>query len=227
MTRRVVENRQEYADWHGYDFQFIDMSKMFFPGHAVWKKIAAIKQSFMDHPQAEWVWWLDVDAILMTSHVPLSTHLLHPSAMAKKLESRDNMKDVKAEDVNLLYGADGNGLNAGSLFFRRSNWTDTLFDTWTTPEVMLKFSDGYREQDALSHLINTREEIGNRTGMIDLRELNSYTRGTDNIAWQANDLAVHFAGCYNPRACHLSWERFWSLRSPVPKQFLQSPRKYP
>lgn len=231
MTKRVIENRQEYASWHGYSFQFIDMSTMFFPGHAVWKKIAAIKQAFLDNPKAEWVWWLDLDAIIMTAHAPLSTHLLHPSVLDKKLLRGEplhhnrlrntTLLDTKVEDVDLIYAQDQNGLNAGSLFFRRSNWTDRLLDIWTTPQMMLNFSAGFREQDALAYLLNTHDEVFNHTGLVDARWFNAY-----KDAWRTNDLVVHFAGCYAPFACRHSWERFWALRSPVPTKFLQAVRSF-
>ena len=53
--------------------------------HPVWGKISAISRAFEQHPSAEWVWWLDMDAIIMAPHLNLYDHVLSPSAMRNHL----------------------------------------------------------------------------------------------------------------------------------------------
>ena len=65
----------------------IDMSK--FPisrtKHPVWAKLSAIMEAFETYPSTEWVWWLDVDAIIMTPHIDLYELLLNPAALKAQL----------------------------------------------------------------------------------------------------------------------------------------------
>jgi galactosyl transferase GMA12/MNN10 family len=53
--------------------------------HPVWAKIPAISRAFSTYPSTGWVWWLDVDAIIMTPHIDLYDHLLKPTSMKKLL----------------------------------------------------------------------------------------------------------------------------------------------
>ncbi|GAB7354565.1 hypothetical protein MBLNU459_g5018t1 [Dothideomycetes sp. NU459] len=236
MHERAAENRKEYADWHGYTFYPINMSEIDFPAHAIWKKIPAIKQAFAANPEAKWVWWLDLDAIIMTAHIPLSTYLLADSVLEQKLIRNmtvDNInrtlshEDLHAQDVNLIISQDGNGLNSGSMFFRRGDWTDMLLDAWTDPYVMEHHLKAKMEQDALVHLVDTYEEVANHTGLIEQHIFNAYAQGGPEMRWQEDDIAVHFAGCWVDKTCTARWERLWSMRSPVPKEQLKSPRLFP
>ena len=52
--------------------------------HAVWGKLPAILEAFKRFPQAEWVWWLDVDAIIMTPEIEVFGHLLDPGDLQSK-----------------------------------------------------------------------------------------------------------------------------------------------
>ena len=58
----------------------------------VWAKIPAISRAFNTYPEAEWVWWLDADAIIMTSHIDLYEHLLNPTALQRHLRDGDLIK---------------------------------------------------------------------------------------------------------------------------------------
>lgn len=141
---RAYENRKEFADWHGYtleNYNFDDFSVE--EGvHVIWKKILAIKRAFDNNPDAEWVFWLDLDVILMTSHIPLSTYLLAPSVLQSHLllntsimgnSERVTPYDQSAKDVDLIMAQDHNGPNAGVMLLRRSEWTETLLDLWMDP----------------------------------------------------------------------------------------------
>ena len=70
---------------------FVDFNK--FPitheHNAVWAKISAISEAFTEYPSTEWVWWLDVDAIIMTPHLDLYGHLLSPAALRTRLIEGD------------------------------------------------------------------------------------------------------------------------------------------
>lgn len=53
--------------------------------HPVWCKLPAIAEALESYPFAEWVWWLDLDTIIMTPHLDLHEYLLSPTAMKTRL----------------------------------------------------------------------------------------------------------------------------------------------
>jgi galactosyl transferase GMA12/MNN10 family len=53
--------------------------------HPVWGKLPAILEAFEKYPDAEWVWWLDIDAIIMSPDTDLYTSFLSPSIIQSKL----------------------------------------------------------------------------------------------------------------------------------------------
>ena len=143
----ITPNRQEYADFHGYKYQFLNISKYSIGGaHAVWAKLPAIVETFNLHPQAKWIWWLDLDAIIMTATVDLRTHLLSHDALKEKmllgfemnrsgggLSGFVTQKNPDLALIDLIITQDQNGLNAGSFFIRRSEFTKIFIDMWADP----------------------------------------------------------------------------------------------
>ena len=53
--------------------------------HPVWVKLPSIAKALETYPSAEWIWWLDLDALIMTPHLDLHSYLLSPSAMKWRL----------------------------------------------------------------------------------------------------------------------------------------------
>jgi hypothetical protein len=236
LRERAKENRQEYADWHGYTFYHVDFEELEFSGPVVWKKTLAIQKAFATHPEAEWVWWLDLDAIIMTPHIPLSTYLLHPSVLEKRLlkdvairPTKRSPSNITAEDVNLILAQDQNGVNAGSLFLRRGPWTRMLLDAWIDPYVIEHHKKDRKEQDALVHFIKQYDEVFNHTGLVDQHIMNAYHVGDKHMKWQEDDIAVHFAGCWvgGGDTCNKVFEARWANRTTVPEEYLKAPRTFP
>lgn len=215
------------------DYNFDDFTMA--PGvHPIWKKIPAIKRAYEEHPEAEWVLWLDLDVMLMTAALPLSTNLLAPSVLEKKLLrdfhpagglNRTTSSTTKAEDINLIFSCDYNGVNAGIMLFRRSKWTEMLLDMWLD-SFYIQQTWQAREQDALVHMLAEHDVFWKHTGIVESRALNAYAfAGEDD--WHEGDLFVHFAGCWVENICASQWEKFWAMRSPVPLKYLQGVRQFP
>ena len=53
--------------------------------HRVWCKPMVIAEAMEKNPSAEWIWWLDTDAIIMTPHLDLYEYLLSPTALKDRL----------------------------------------------------------------------------------------------------------------------------------------------
>src|SRR5271156_2323464 len=71
----------------GYDLMTVDLGSYVITHttHPVWGKLPAILEAFDKYPDAEWIWWLDMDAIIMTPEVDLQRHLLNPEILQQKL----------------------------------------------------------------------------------------------------------------------------------------------
>ena|SRR5947207_1039860 len=77
----------------GYENHMVDMRKYrISEGRSlVWGKLAAVMEAFEKYPDAEWVWWLDMDAIIM-SNIDLYSYILDPDVLINRL--------VQGEDVS-------------------------------------------------------------------------------------------------------------------------------
>jgi len=53
--------------------------------HPVWCKPTVIAEAMEKNSSAEWIWWLDMDAIIMTPHLDLYEYLLAPTVLAERL----------------------------------------------------------------------------------------------------------------------------------------------
>ena len=71
----------------GYELMSVDLASYVVTrtSHPVWGKLPAILDAMRTYPDAEWIWWLDVDAIIMTPDIDLYQHLLDPEILQTKL----------------------------------------------------------------------------------------------------------------------------------------------
>jgi len=90
MLHYTVPSRRARGDI-GYDFMSVDLSSYVITktSHPVWGKLPAILEAMKKFPEAEWVWWLDIDAIIMTPSIDLHRHLLEPETLQRKLLQND------------------------------------------------------------------------------------------------------------------------------------------
>ncbi|KAK9313701.1 galactosyl transferase GMA12/MNN10 family-domain-containing protein, partial [Lipomyces starkeyi] len=228
LLQMVNENREDYCAFHGYTYQFTNITKFHNDDRPpVWSKIPAIQEAFELHPDAEWVWWLDTDAIIMTPSLDLAQQVLNPEAMKKRIaygapfmlpngkESGFTVsRDLDLSNVDVVVSQDHNGVNAGSILFRRSDWTFAFLDMWIDPMYVQRRFDRY-EQDALNHIIVNHPRIRSRVAVVPQRVINAFSVGDDQMGWMTGDLVVHFAGCWVQNECDKRWKDFWSRRQVV------------
>jgi hypothetical protein len=223
----IRANRMEYAEFHGglsythmlmlgYDFFEANFSEHPVPNVGPhWSKIPVFAEAFKRYPEAKWLWWLDFDAIIMTPTIDLGSHLLDPDAMYSRLikgeafpimsayvppdKYMDLPEDPDVSEINLLISGDNYGrINSGSMFLRRSEWTDMLLDLWIDPFYIEHNEDWYytQEQEVLVHLMRFHQFIRDHIGIMPQRLINADGDGADDARWQPNDLVVHIAGCW-------------------------------
>ncbi|KAK9473695.1 galactosyl transferase GMA12/MNN10 family-domain-containing protein [Dipodascopsis tothii] len=224
----VTQNRQEYCDYHGYTHQFINITKYNLNGRpAVWSKLPAISETFELNPEVEWVWWLDMDAIIMTPEIDLATHVLSLKALSERVTFGKALRYPNGKEspvvvsekydvagTNFVVAQDINGVNAGSFMVRRSEWSKWFLDLWGDP-LFYERKFERQEQDVLNHLILHHANIRDHVAVVSQRVINAFSVGGRDMGWKTGDLTVHFAGCWVDNACNQRWKDFWSRRKTV------------
>lgn len=225
LLENAKQNREEYANLHGYHFNFINITRYNLNGaHPVWAKLPAIVDCFNEFPEAQWVWWLDLDAIIMSPQVDLNSHLLSYSALYSRLQKgvpiigggghKTNLftaKEIDVSQIDIILSQDHNGLNAGSFFIRRSVFSKWLMDLWSDPQFINAKWEG-KEQDALLKMVINHKSVRDHVGYINQRVINAYPVGGDDMGWYTGDLVVHFAGCWVEHKCAAQFQDFWNRR---------------
>jgi hypothetical protein len=161
---QTAANRKAYCEHHGYNYHFVNISQFDLDNaHPVWKKIPAIVDAFNTYPKAQWVFFLDLDAIIMSPKQDLNSLILSHAGMSKSVDFgvewhwadrrplgvyMPNEQDVKFDELDMLIAQDQNGVNAGSFFLRRSKFTQIMLDMWADPFFMRHDWPG-QEQDTL------------------------------------------------------------------------------
>ena|SRR5271170_2258287 len=194
--------------------------------HAVWAKTSVLVDAINRYPDAQWIWWLDFDAVIMTPTIDLGKHILNPDAMFPNLlkdrtfpimhlgqsvsEQLVLPSNPDPDEINFLISHDQNGLNAGSFFLRINEWTKEFLELWGDPILMLEKEWWAMEQDALVHIfLHHHHFIKNHVGIVPPRvfnanvpdDINRESLSKDNVKleaqfWEPNALVIHFAGCW-------------------------------
>jgi len=172
IVERAAANRKAYCEFQGYTYHFVNISKFDLDGaHPVWKKLPAIVETFNTYPDAQWVWMLDLDAIIMTPTADLREILLSKKGMERALDRnaplhQANWKSlglwtpdtVDFQNTDFLIAQDHNGVNAGSFFVRRSKFTQLFIDMWADP-FFRKMNWPGQEQEAIVRTTNQPTDI--------------------------------------------------------------------
>ncbi|EPY50017.1 alpha-1,2-galactosyltransferase Gma12 [Schizosaccharomyces cryophilus OY26] len=227
-AKSIIKNRREYAERHGYIFEFLDASDYAskVAGHLFpWVKVPMLKDTMDKYPNAEWIWWLDHDALIMNKDANLVDYLLDHNKLNSLLTRGAEYKSgagvdsdgfrapeqQEAEDVHFIMSQDFNGINAGSLFVRNSEMGRWIVDMWFEP-LYLDHIQGYAEQQAISHMIYYHPSVHQHVGLVPLRTINAYDFA-DPWGWQDGDICIHFAGCNFFHNCPEKFEKFAKILS--------------
>jgi len=78
----------------GYELLFLDAKSFEISNqlHPVWSKFPAIQLAMARFPHVEWIWWLDLDAVIMSPSTDLYDLVLGPEAMAGRLLNGTTVK---------------------------------------------------------------------------------------------------------------------------------------
>ncbi|KAL8903411.1 MAG: hypothetical protein Q9171_007412 [Xanthocarpia ochracea] len=227
MKERVYENRMSYADRHGYEHMWANISTYNLShGEPIyWNKIPVLQEAFIRYPDVEWVWWMDMDIIITNHSLSLWDHVLSPEGMARNvvLDQMINKPGGGASgwktppsynysEVNFMIASGGWGMNIGNFLMRRSYWSEWLLDLWIDPFYIKEFTT-FPENDGWTHMYRHHPIVRKHTVCTNQRALNAYPSYNHlGEHWQPGDHSVHFAGCGANAKCPARWDEYWELK---------------
>jgi xyloglucan 6-xylosyltransferase len=113
-----IKNKIDYCRLHNIEI-FYNMAHLDQEMAGFWAKLPLIRKLMLGHPEVEWIWWMDSDAMFtdMLFEVPL--------------EKYENYNFVMHGFDELVYKEKSwTGLNTGSFLIRNCQWTLDLLDAW-------------------------------------------------------------------------------------------------
>ncbi|CAL0311594.1 unnamed protein product [Lupinus luteus] len=117
---RFFKNKVDYCRLHGYDIFYNDAlldPRMF----GYWAKYPVVRATMIAHPEAEWIWWVDSDALFtdMEFKLPLNRY-------------KDHNLIVHGWAHLIHEKRSWTGLNAGVFLIRNCQWSLDFIDAWAS-----------------------------------------------------------------------------------------------
>ncbi|BBN06573.1 xyloglucan 6-xylosyltransferase [Marchantia polymorpha subsp. ruderalis] len=211
---KSIKNKIDYCRLHDVDIYY-NMVLMQPEMDDVWIKLPLVRKMMLAHPEAEWIWWMDSDAMFtdMTFEFPIEKYEKH------------NMV-IHGWEAKVFEEKDWCGLNAGVFLVRNNQWTLDFLDLWAPmgenrgnirDQVGKMFTAALQgrpanfeadDQSGLVYLLNTlREEIAPKVYLESSYYLHGYwvilsekyeefmrnnKPGTGDHRWP---FVTHFVGC--------------------------------
>ncbi|KAJ7567530.1 hypothetical protein O6H91_02G151500 [Diphasiastrum complanatum] len=236
---KAIKNKMDYCRLHGIDI-FYNMAQLDPAMVSFWVKLPLVRAAMVAHPEAEWIWWMDSDA------------LFTDMAFELPLEKYSNYNLVVHGWENLVFEKKSwVGLNMGVFLMRNCQWSLDLLDAWaavgaTGPlKIQIgKFLTSFLserpenfeadDQGALIYLLNAEKERwrskvylessyylhGYWIKLVDKYEecIRKYHPGYGDERWP---FVTHFVGCemcsgetnakYSAEKCRKNVERAFNL----------------
>ncbi|PVH34350.1 hypothetical protein PAHAL_8G202500 [Panicum hallii] len=118
LLLRFLKNKLDYCRLHGvellYNTALLEPSMV-----AYWAKIPAVRAAMLAHPEAEWVWWVDADAVFTDMDFALPLERYAGSDLV-----------VYGWEAEVYEERSWVGLNAGVFLIRNCQWALDLMDAW-------------------------------------------------------------------------------------------------
>ena len=114
---KFIKNKIDYCRIHGIDIMY-NMAILDEELAGYWAKLPLIRRLMLSHPEVEWIWWLDSDAMFtdMIFELPLSKY--------------NNSNLVVHGYLELFNQKSWIALNTGSFLLRNCQWSLDLLDAW-------------------------------------------------------------------------------------------------
>ncbi|KAK0587885.1 hypothetical protein LWI29_030597 [Acer saccharum] len=233
---KSIKNKIDYCRIHGIEIVY-NMAHLDKELAGYWAKLPLLRRLMLSHPEVEWIWWMDSDAMFtdMVFEIPVSKY--------------DNFNLVVHGYPDLMFNQKSwIALNTGSFLFRNCQWSLDLLDAWAPmgPKGHVREEAGKiltanlkgrpafeaDDQSALIYLLLSRKDQwmdkvflenqyylhGYWAGLVDRYEemMEKYHPGLGDERWP---FVTHFVGCkpcgsygdYPVERCLKSMERAFNF----------------
>jgi xyloglucan 6-xylosyltransferase len=115
---KSIKNKIDYCRLHGIEIIY-NMALVDKDFTEYWAKLPFIRRLMLSHPEVEWIWWMDSDAIFtdMAFELPFDKYKDHNLII-------HGYPDLLFEQHSWI------ALNAGVFVIRNCQWSLDLFDAW-------------------------------------------------------------------------------------------------
>lgn len=115
---KAIKNKIDYCRIHGIEIVY-NMAHLDREMAGYWAKLPLIRRLMLSHPEVEWVWWMDSDALFtdMTFEIPALRYKDHNLVI-------HGYPDLLFDQKSWI------ALNTGSFLLRNCQWTLDLLDVW-------------------------------------------------------------------------------------------------
>nr|WLF82169.1 xyloglucan xylosyltransferase [Ornithogalum saundersiae] len=115
---KSTKNKIDYCRIHGIEIVY-NMAHLDKELAGYWAKLPLIRRLMLSHPEVEWIWWMDSDALFtdMAFEIPLSKYEAHNLVI-------HGYPDLMFDQHSWV------ALNTGSFLFRNCQWSLDLLDAW-------------------------------------------------------------------------------------------------
>ncbi|KAH7447852.1 hypothetical protein KP509_01G124000 [Ceratopteris richardii] len=115
---KAIKNKIDYCRLHNIEI-FYNLAHLDGEMSGYWSKLPLIRKLMVSHPEFEWIWWMDSDAIItdMVFELPLEKY-------------KDYNFILHGWEKEIYEKISWVGLNTGSLLIRNCQWSLDLIDAW-------------------------------------------------------------------------------------------------
>lgn len=115
---KSIKNKIDYCRLHNIEI-FYNLAHLDAEMAGYWSKLPLMRKLMLSHPDVEWLWWMDSDAMLtdMVFELPLEKYKNHNFIL------HGWEKEIYEKKTWV-------GLNTGSLLLRNCQWSLDLLDAW-------------------------------------------------------------------------------------------------
>ncbi|KAJ7518083.1 hypothetical protein O6H91_21G054400 [Diphasiastrum complanatum] len=164
---KSLKNKIDYCRLHGIEI-FFNMAFLDPQMTSFWAKLPLVRKLMLAHPEVEWIWWMDSDAMFtdMVFELPMEKY-------------KDKNFILHGWDQAVYNEKNWIGLNTGVFLLRNCQWSLDILDAWATmgPKGTIRLEAGKLltktlkgrpefeadDQSALVYLLTTkRDEWGDK-----------------------------------------------------------------
>jgi xyloglucan 6-xylosyltransferase len=138
-----IKNKIDYCRLHNIEI-FYNMAHLDAQMAGFWAKLPLIRKLMLGHPQVEWIWWMDSDAMFtdMLFEVPLEKYEKYNLVM-------------HGFDELVFKEKSWTGLNTGSFLIRNCQWSLDLLDAWAPmgPKGIIREKAGKKKKKIMKKIM--------------------------------------------------------------------------